>query len=89
MASKKYSHYIKKLKYEKNSGKVKGSGSADYLAWPKGKDMEGINLNFTWAFHTGLGAWYGGKDPHTHPRDEALFFVGLDPERPDCLGAEI
>ncbi len=50
--------------------------------------MEGFNLNFTWAFHTGLGKWHE-HDPHVHPNDEALVFVGLDPDNPDYLGAEI
>jgi hypothetical protein len=63
-------------------------GNADLFAWWNGQGREGFTLNFTWAFHTGLGAWHP-DDPHVHPADEALLFVGTDPDRPDYLGAEI
>jgi len=66
----------------------KSGGNADYIGWWSGKDMEDFKLNFTWAFHTGTGAWHE-KDPHVHPNDECLLFVGLDPDNPDYLGAEI
>jgi hypothetical protein len=68
--------------------KRKEGGNADYFAWWNGKNQEGFLLNFTWAFHTGTGCWHD-NDPHVHPNDEALVFVGTDPERPDYLGAEI
>jgi hypothetical protein len=68
--------------------KRKEGGNADYFAWWNGKKHEGFLLNFTWAFHTGVGYWHD-NDPHVHPNDEALVFVGTDPKRPDYLGAEI
>ena len=82
----KYAHLVQKM--ELRDMKRKSGGNADFIAWWSGKDMEGFNLNFTWAFHTGLGAWHE-KDPHVHPNDEALLFVGLDPDNPDYLGAEL
>ncbi len=82
----KYAHLVQKL--ELRDINRKSGGNADYIGWWSGKDMEGFNLNFTWAFHTGLGAWHE-KDPHVHPNDECLLFVGLDPDNPDYLGAEI
>jgi hypothetical protein len=66
----------------------KMGGNADFIGFWSGKNTPGFNLNFTWAFHTGTGAWHE-HDPHVHPNDEALVFVGLDPEKPDYLGAEI
>jgi len=66
----------------------KKGGNADYIAFWSGQKHDGFLLNFTWAFHTGTGAWHE-HDPHVHPNDEALVFVGLDPENPDYLGAEI
>ncbi len=63
-------------------------GNADFMGHWSGKDTPGFNLNFTWAFHTGIGLWHE-HDPHVHPNDEALVFVGLDPDNPDYLGAEI
>jgi len=67
-----------------------GSGNADKIYWLTGKDdLEGINLNFSWGFYSGLGDWHTGQDPHTHPYDECLVFVGLDPTDITYLGAEI
>lgn len=82
----KYRHLVSKL--ELRDINRKSGGNADYIGWWSGKDMEGFKLNFTWAFHTGLGPWHE-KDPHVHPNDECLLFVGLDPDNPDYLGAEI
>ncbi len=65
-----------------------GSGNADFMnAW-SGNDQPGFNLNFTWAFHTGIGPFHT-HDPHVHPNDECLVFLGSDPDEPDYLGAEI
>ncbi len=85
-AGKKYGDLVKKL--ELRDINRKSGGNADYIGWWSGKDMEDFKLNFTWAFHTGLGAWHE-KDPHVHPNDECLLFVGLDPDNPEYLGAEI
>lgn len=85
-AKKKYGHLVSKM--ELRDTKRKAGGNADFIAWWNGKNTEGFKLNFTWAFHTGLGRWHD-KDPHVHPNDEALVFVGLDPDNPDYLGAEI
>jgi hypothetical protein len=83
---KKYGDLVKKLEM-RDAKRTKG-GNADFIAGWNGKDMAGFDLNFTWAFHKGLGLWHE-HDPHTHPAGEALLFVGLDPNRPDYLGAEI
>ena len=86
-SEQKYGHLLKPL----NLRKVKRAwgGNADIMSGMNAKTLEGFNLNFTWAFHSGLGAWHGDRDPHVHPSDECLVFVGLDPERPDYLGAEL
>jgi hypothetical protein len=85
-AKRKYGHLVRKL--DLRDTKRKEGGNADFIAGWNGKDMEGFELNFTWAFHTGLGAWHA-RDPHTHPADECLLFVGLDYSNPNYLGAEI
>ena len=82
----KYGHLVKKL--DMRDTQRKEGGNADFIAGWSGREMEGFDLNFTWAFHTGLGAWHT-RDPHTHPADECLLFVGLDYNNPDYLGAEI
>lgn len=82
----KYGHLVRKL--DLRDTQRKEGGNADFIAGWSGREMEGFELNFTWAFHTGLGAWHT-RDPHTHPADECLLFVGLDYNNPDYLGAEI
>ncbi len=83
---RKYADLVKKLEM-RDTHRTKG-GNADFISGWNGKDMEGFNLNFTWAFQKGLGAWHE-HDPHTHPAGEALLFVGLDANNPEYLGAEI
>lgn len=82
----KYGHLVKKL--ELRDTQRKSGGNADYIAGWNGKGLEGLDLNFTWAFHTGIGPWHE-KDPHVHPSDEVLLFLGCDPDNPQYLGAEI
>lgn len=92
---KQYGHLIKPLRSFQTAepGEARrrtGPGNADWLVWPKSRDLEGFILNFTWGFYSGLGNWHApGRDPHTHVGDEFLVFVGLDPDNPDYLGAEI
>jgi hypothetical protein len=85
-ADLKYKERVQKFEL-RDINRTKG-GNADYIGWWSGKDLPGFKLNFTWAFHTGIGAWHE-KDPHVHPNDEALVFVGMDPDNPDYLGAEL
>jgi hypothetical protein len=87
-AEKKYGDLVKKMEFRDLTQRPMG-GNADYIASWNGKDIEGFKLNFTFAFHKDTGPWHGGKDPHVHSYDEALLFVGCDPERPEYLGAEI
>jgi hypothetical protein len=82
----KYGDLITRM--EMRDMKRKKGGNADFMAFWNGKKHEGFRLNFTWAFHKGTGYWHE-NDPHVHPNDEALVFVGLDPEKPDYLGAEM
>ena len=74
--------------YEMRYLKREGSGNADWMTGWSGANQEGFKLNFTWAFHTGVGPFHT-HDPHVHPNDEVLVFVGTDADRPDYLGAEI
>lgn len=81
-----YAHLIKKIDM-KDTKRTKG-GNADFIAGWNGQDYEGFTVNWTWALHTGTGAWHE-NDPHVHTYDEALIFVGTDPDNPDYLGAEL
>jgi hypothetical protein len=82
----KYKNLVKKMVL-KDMQRKKG-GNADFIAGYGGKTLEGLKLNFTFAFHTGLGLWHE-RDPHVHSYDEILLFVGMDPNRPDYLGAKL
>ena len=35
--------------------KRKKGGNADFMGFWNGKNTQGFKLNFTWAFHTGIG----------------------------------
>ena len=93
MASGKYEHLFKPLKMAERPGQeqiFKNTGNADVNRWLNGRDhLEGVQLNFSWGFYTGLGDWHPGMDPHVHPYPECLVFVGLDPHRPEYLGAKL
>ena len=87
MAKTKYGHYIKKLVYTELPG---GNGRPEYITWPKGSDLEGLNINFVWGYHNKVGQWgVGGKYGHVHPYGEVFLFTGLDYDNPNTLGAEI
>jgi hypothetical protein len=87
-----YGHLVKLMSATGMAAQTKvGPGNADWLSWPKSKDLEGFIVNFTWGFYSGIGNWHNipGFDPHVHEGDEFLCYVGLDPKRPQYLGAEI
>jgi len=66
-----------------------GPGNADQLVWLFGANLGGMEVNFTWGFYTGAGKWHRGGEAHTHPEEEILVFIGLDPDDIDYLGAEL
>jgi hypothetical protein len=93
MTTGKYEHLIKPLKIAEMPGggaAFRNTGNADVNRWLNGRDhLDGLALNFSWGFYTGLGDWHPGMDPHVHPYPECLVFVGLDPARPEYLGAKL
>jgi hypothetical protein len=66
-----------------------GPGNGDQIVWLYGKDLEGMNVNFTWGLYSRCGKWHRGGEAHTHPEEEILCFVGLNPDDLDYLGAEL
>jgi hypothetical protein len=88
MAKTKYGHFIKKLVYNKLPGGAKSQ--PEYITWPKGSDLEGLNVSFVWSYHNRVGPWdVGGKYGHVHPYGEVFVFTGLDYDHPNTLGAEM
>jgi hypothetical protein len=101
MASRRYEHLIKPLAMgavDREDVKAQrqpwvlaaGPGNASRQIRLNGRNhLEGLNLNFAWGIHTGLGDWHAGLDPHVHPYTRCLMFVGLDTANVNYLGAEI
>lgn len=66
-----------------------GPANADQLVWLFGENLEGMEVNFTWGYYTGCGKWHRGGEAHTHPEEEILVFVGLDPDNINSMEAEL
>jgi hypothetical protein len=83
-AAGKYENYFHKLRYKKGQG---GAGCADWIVQLTGKDLNNRNTNFSFGYYSKPGAYR--NEGLMHPYDTCLTFVGLDPEKPNYLGAEI
>jgi hypothetical protein len=66
-----------------------GPGNGDQIVWLFGNNLEGMDVNFTWGLYSKCGKWHRGGEAHTHPEEEILVFVGLDPNDINYLGAEL
>jgi len=66
-----------------------GPGNGDQIVWLYGRDLEGMNVNFTWGLYSKCGKWHRGGEAHIHPEEEILCFLGLDPNDLSYLGAEL
>lgn len=71
------------------SQKIMGPANADSLAWLYAGDLEGFEVNFTWGHYSKAGKWHRSGEMHTHPEEEILVFVGLDPDDMNNIGAEV
>jgi hypothetical protein len=83
-AAGKYDSYFHKLNYKKGQG---GKGCADWIVRLTGKDLNNRNTNFSFGYYSKPGAYQ--DQCIVHPYDTCLAFVGLDPSKPNYLGAEI
>jgi hypothetical protein len=79
----------KREEMQKKTGFKAGPGNTDHMIWMYGKDLEGLNVNIAWGFCSQPGIWHRGVNSHSHPADEVLIFLGIDPDNVDYLGAEI
>lgn len=66
-----------------------GPGNADTLLWVFGEDMQGFELNTLWGHYSRPGIWHRGGESHTHPNEELLIPVSIDPDDPFNIGAEV
>lgn len=83
-AGMKYQKYFHPLRFRKGRG---GPGSADAVFRMSGRDLNNRQTNFSFGYYSRVGAYQ--SEGLVHPYDTCLAFVGLDPERPNYLGAEI
>ena len=63
-------------------------GNGDEVVWLFGKDLEGLDVNFSWGFYSKCGKWHRGGEIYPSGR-EILVYVGLDPDNLNYLGAEL
>lgn len=66
-----------------------GPANADSLVWLYGDQVEKLEVNFTWGYYTRCGKWHRGGEAHTHPEEEILVFVGLNPDDLSVMDAEL
>jgi hypothetical protein len=66
-----------------------GPGNADNLIWLFGDELEDFAVNFTWGHYSRCGKWHRAGETQTHPEEEAIFFVGLNPDDPSDFHAEM
>jgi hypothetical protein len=66
-----------------------GPGNADNLIWLFGDELEDFEINFTWGHYSRCGKWHRAGETQTHPEEEAIFFVGLNPDDPSDFQAEM
>ncbi len=73
----------------RKAGEKPGPGSADHMILLSGNDLEGMGATIAWGLCSRAGISRRGVGAHTHPADEVLVYLGMDPANPDNLGAEI
>jgi hypothetical protein len=66
-----------------------GPGNADSLLWVYGEQMHDLILNSLWGLYSQCGKWHRAGEQHTHPNEEVLVVVGIDPDDPLNIGAEV
>jgi len=79
----KYDRYFHDMTAKKGPG---GADAAQSVHWD-GKDLEGLNINFTMSLHNKPGKH--SKESHVHPYDEVYIFFGNKSAQLGYLGAEI
>ena len=81
MVESKYEKYVVTIPFHKTQAGALFSTGADVLG--------GLNLNVIYACAYKTGITGLSTKPHVHKYDEAVFFIGSDPEHLDELGAEV
>jgi hypothetical protein len=81
MAASKYGKYLETIPFHKTpAGSLFSVGA---------KEMGGLKLHVIYACAYKTGITGMSTKPHVHKYNEAVFFIGSDPEHLDDLGAEV
>jgi len=81
MAESKYGKHLVTIPFHKTpAGSLFSVGA---------KEMGGLKLHVIYACAYKTGITGMSTKPHVHKYDEAVFFIGSDPEHLDDLGAEV
>ena len=81
MAASKYGKYLETIPFHKTpAGSLFSVGA---------KEMGGLKLHVIYACAYKTGITGMSTKPHVHKYNEAVFFIGSDPEHLDELGAEV
>ena len=78
MPETKYGNCVVKLPFVMN-GRLMSVGA---------KELNGFNCHIIYAFAYETGITGLSKKPHIHNYDEAIYFIGSDPQNPGYLGAK-
>ena len=77
-------------KYDQNIVTIPWRKAKDGALFSTGADiLNGMSLNVIYACAYKTGITGMSTKPHVHPYDEAVFFIGSDPNHLDDLGAEV
>lgn len=79
MAEQKYKDFVRKLPFVMD-GKLMAVGA---------KELNGFGCHIIYAFSYQTGLTGRSKKPHVHDYDEAIYFIGSDPNNPSYLGGEM
>ena len=81
----KYSHLIHKMPVTEGPG----GANAKQVISMSGRDLEGLDINFTMGLYNRPGEWFPGKGARVHPYDSCLIFFGHNTDDLSYLGADI
>jgi hypothetical protein len=81
----KYSHLIHTMPVKPGPG---GANAVQTISM-SGKELEGLNINYTLGLYNRPGEWYPGKGAMVHPYDSCLIFFGHNTDDLSYLGADI
>lgn len=81
----KYSYLIHKMPVKRGPG---GANAGQVISM-SGRELGGLNINFTMGLYNQPGEWYPGKGAMVRPYDSCLIFFGHNTDDLSYLGADV